>query len=44
MRYEASCRIVKKCFSDDEVHIVEILGTKERMEKLDLAPMHQSVK
>ena len=44
MRYEASCRIVKNCFSPDEVYIVEILGTKERMEKLDLAPMHQSVK
>ena len=44
MRYEASCRIVRNCFSPDEVHIVEILGTKERMEKLDLAPMHQSVK
>ena len=44
MRYEASCRIVTRCFGPDEVHIVEILGTKERMEKLDLAPMHQSVK
>ena len=44
MRYEASCRIVTHCFGADEVYIVEILGTKERMEKLDLAPMHQSVK
>lgn len=44
MRYEASCRIVRHCFSPDEVHIVEILGTEERMKKLDLAPMHQSVK
>ena len=44
MRYEASCRIVTHCFSPDEVHIVEILGTEERMKKLDLTPMHQSVK
>jgi len=44
MRYEASCRIVTHCFSPDEVYIVEILGTEERMKKLDLAPMHQSVK
>ena len=44
MRYEASCRIVRHCFSPDEVYIVEILGTEERMKKLDLTPMHQSVK
>ena len=44
MRYEASCRIVTHCFSADEVQIVEVLGTKERMEKLDLSAMHQSVK
>lgn len=44
MRYEASCRIVTHCFGADEVYIVEILGTEERMKKLDLAPMHQSVK
>ena len=44
MRYEASCRIVTHCFGPDEVLIVEALGTKERMEMLDLAPMHQSVK
>ena len=44
MRYEASCRIVTHCFSADEVLIVEVLGTRERMEKLDLSAMHQSVK
>ena len=44
MRYEACCRIVKKCFGPDEVHIVELLGVKERVEKLDLAPMYRSVK
>ena len=44
MRYEASCRIVTHCFGADEVLIVEALGTKERMEKLDLSAMHQSVK
>ena len=44
MRYEASCRIVRHCFRADEVYIVEVLGTRERMEKLDLAPMHRSVK
>lgn len=43
MRYEASLRIVTHCFSPDEVHIVEILGKKERMEKLDLGKMHDSV-
>ena len=44
MRYEASCRIVTHCLGADEVYIVEVLGTKERMEKLDLSAMHQSVK
>ena len=44
MRYEASCRIVKHCFGADEVYVVEALGTKERMEKLDLSAMHESVK
>ena len=43
MRYEASCRIEKHLFGADEVYIVEILGTKERMEKLDLAALHDSV-
>ena len=43
MRYEASCRIEKHLFRADEVHIVEILGTRERMEKLDLAALHDSV-
>jgi len=44
MRYEASCRIVTRLFGSDEVHIVEILGTKERMDKIDLEAMHKSVK
>jgi len=44
MRYEATCRIVTRWFDPDEVHIVEVLGTKERMEKLDLAPLHDSVR
>lgn len=43
MRYEASCRIEKHLFGADEVHIVEILGTRERMEQLDLAALHDSV-
>ena len=43
MRYEASCRIVTHWFDPDEVHIVEVLGTKERMEKIDLGALHDSV-
>ena len=44
MRYEASCRIVRRFFAPDEVRIVEVLGTRERMEKLDLAQTHESTK
>lgn len=44
MRYEASLRIVTRLFGTDEVHIVEILGSKERMEKIDLSALHDSVK
>jgi len=44
MRYEASCRIEKHLFCNDEVYVVEVLGTKERMEKLDLSAMHESVR
>lgn len=43
MSYEASCRIVPHLFGADEVYVVEILGTKERMENLDLAALHNSV-
>ena len=44
MLYEASCRIVGKCFGPDEVHFIEILGKRERMEKIDLNALHRSVK
>ncbi len=43
MRYEASCRLVEHLFSADEVHIVELIGTKERMEKIDLGALYDSV-
>ena len=44
MRYEASCRIVRRFFAPDEVRIVEVLGTRERMEKLDLSQTHESTR
>ena len=44
MRYEASCRISKRIFCSDEVLIIEVLGTADRMEKLDLKPLHESVR
>ena len=44
MRYEASCRIVTHLFTEDEVRVVEALGTRERMEKLDLSKTHESTK
>ena len=44
MRYEASCRIAKHLFGADEVLIVEVLGTAERMAKLDLTALHESVR
>lgn len=44
MRYEASCRIAKHFFCSDEVLVIEVLGTAERMAKLDLKALHESVK
>ena len=44
MRYEASCRIAKHIFCADEVLVIEVLGTAERMAKLDLKALHESVK
>ena len=44
MRYEASCRIAKRLFGADEVLVIEVLGTADRMAKLELKPLHESVK
>lgn len=44
MRYEASCRIAKHFFGDDEVLVIEVLGAADRMAKLDLAALHASAK
>ena len=44
MRYEASCRVKKHLFGADEVLVIEVLGTAERMAKLDLKALHDSVR
>ena len=44
MRYEASCRVKKHLFGADEVLIVEVLGSADRMAKLDLTALHESVR
>ena len=44
MRYEASCRIAKHFFGADEVLVIEVLGTADRMAKLELKPLHESVR
>ena len=41
IRYEISCRITRHCFRPDEVYIIEVIGSEERMMQLDSEPLHR---